>query len=384
MIPIKELFLLDREVIFLNHGSFGATPRPVFTDYQHWQLLLEKQPVQFLARDIFKYLQGSRQRLAEYLGANPSDLVFVPNATFAVNIIARSLKLAPGDEVIISNHEYGACENVWLFLSQKRSFNVVRAAIPLPLPSETEIIGEIWSKITDRTRLIFLSQITSPTAVQLPVKKICQKARQDGIQVFVDGAHAPGQLELDLMDIGADYYTGNCHKWLLAPKGAGFLHVHPERQPLIEPLVVSWGWGKNSPYKSESKFIQEQEWWGTMDPAAYLSVPAALDFLEDHNWSDVREKCRGLLKTILREIEILTGFPSISGEDQAAYLQLGAAELPGSCQPEKLQSWLYSNYQIEIPVISWEGRWLIRPSVQGYNTPEDLDQLLAALKKYLN
>ena len=383
MIPLKELFLLDPEVIFLNHGSFGATPVPVFNEYQRWQLVLEQQPVQFLGRDIFDLFRSSRQKLAEYLGAVPSDLVFVPNATFAVNIVARSLDLGPGDEIIISNHEYGACENVWLFLSRKKGLKIVRAEIPLPLPSDTEIIEDIWNKITDRTRLIFLSQITSPTAVRLPVEKICLKARQDEIQIFIDGAHAPGQLDLDLKKIGADYYTGNCHKWLMAPKGAGFLYVHPERQSLIEPLVVSWGWGENSPFKSDSKFLQEQEWWGTIDPAAYLSVPAAISFLEEHKWSVVRDQCRGMLTNLLGEIESLTGLPSIYGENQANYLQLGAAELSKGCEPEKLQSWLYENYKIEIPVIPWEDRWFIRPSVQGYNTQEDLDMLVKALKKYL-
>ena len=191
MKPLKTRFLLDPEVIFLNHGSFGATPVAVFNDYQEWQRKLENQPVQYLDRDVHDLLRSSRQRLAAYLGADPSDLVFVPNATFAVNIIARSLDLGPGDEIIISNHEYGACENVWSFLSQKTEVNIVRVEIPLPLPSEEQITEIIGSRITDRTRLIFLSQITSPTAVRLPVEKICQKTREQGILVFIDGAHAP-------------------------------------------------------------------------------------------------------------------------------------------------------------------------------------------------
>ncbi len=383
MKPLKTQFLLNPEVIFLNHGSFGATPVTVFNNYQKWQRKLEDQPVQFLGRDIHDLLRSSRQRLAAFLGADPSDLVFVPNATFAVNIIARSLDLGPGDEIIISNHEYGACENVWLFLSRKKDLKIVRAEIPLPLPSEDFIIKEIWKRITNRTRLIFLSQITSPTAVRLPVEKICRQAREEGILVFIDGAHAPGQVDLDLKGIGADFYTGNCHKWMMAPKGSGFLHVRPENQLSIEPLVVSWGWGENSPFESDSRFLQEQEWWGTIDPAAYLSVPAAIEFHEEHNWRMVREQCRGMLVEALGEIESLTGLPSIYGDNRDNFIQLGTAELPPGCRPEKMRSWLYDQHKIEIPVIEWENRWLIRPSIQGYNTREELDTLVAAVGEYL-
>lgn len=383
MKPLKNQFLLDPEVIFLNHGSFGATPVAVFNNYQKWQRKLEDQPVQFLGRDIHDLLRSSRQRLAAFLGADPSDLVFVPNATFAVNIIARSLELGPKDEIIIINHEYGACENVWLFLSRKKDLKIVRAEIPLPLPSEDFIIKEIWKRITNRTRLIFLSQINSPTAIRLPVEKICQQAREQGILVFIDGAHAPGQVDLDLKGIGADFYTGNCHKWMMAPKGSGFLHVRPENQLSIEPLVVSWGWGENSPFESDSRFLQVQEWWGTIDPAAYLSVPAAIEFQEDHMWDDVRELCRTLLSKTQARIEALTGMPSIYGHNPGNYIQLGTAELPPGCRPEKMQSWLYDQHKIEIPVIEWENRWLIRPSIQGYNTREELDTLVAAVGEYL-
>ena len=383
MNALKTHFLLDPEIIFLNHGSFGATPIAVFNEYQEWQRKLENQPVQFLGRDIFDLFRSARQNLGAYLGANPKDLIFVPNATFAANIVARSLDLGPGDEVVISNHEYGACENIWLFLSQKKGFAIIHAEIPLPLPSEEEILLEIWKKVSNRTSLIFLSQITSPTAVRFPIEKICRKARGDGVQVFIDGAHAPGQVELDLKEIRADFYTGNCHKWMMAPKGAGFLHVQPDKQDLIEPLVISWGWGENTPFKCESRFIQELEWWGTIDPAAYLSVPAAIQFQEEQDWTLVRGENRNMLAELLKEIESLTGMPSIYGENQDNYFQLGAAELPGNCEPEKLQHWLYENHGIEIPVIDWEDRWLIRPSVQGYNSYQDLEALVNALGEYL-
>jgi isopenicillin-N epimerase len=384
MHPLKSLFMLDPEVIFLNHGSFGACPVPVFETYQGWQQRLEKQPVQFLGREIRDLLRSARLVLGEYLNADPANLVYLPNATFAVNLVARSLELGAGEEVVISNHEYGACENAWLFNTRKCGARLVRTEIPLPLPAEDRIIDLIWQGISEHTRLLFISHITSPTAIRLPVESICRKAREDGIPVLIDGAHAPGQADLNLEDLGADFYTGNCHKWMLAPKGSAFLYARPERQSQLEPLVVSWGWGENSPFKSDTRFLQELEWWGTMDPAAYLSVPAAIEFQREHNWHLVREGCREMLGEVLAEIQSLTGLASIYGENREDFIQLGAAELPKDCQPENLQAWLLDSYQIEIPVISWEGRWLIRPSVQGYNRQEDLERLVFALKQYLS
>ncbi len=380
---LQSHFLLDPEVIFLNHGSFGATPKPVFDIYQEWQRQLETQPVKFLIKDFHENFRSARHQLAAFLGADPLNLVFIPNATFGMNVIARSLNFQERDEVLTTNHEYGACDNIWSFLNRKTGLKVVRQKIPLPLPSPEEIADRIWEGMTAHTRLIFLSQITSPTAVRLPVEEICRKAREAGILTLIDGAHAPGQLDLNLEEIGADFYVGNCHKWLLAPKGSAFLHVLPERQELIEPLVVSWGWGENCPYESDSRILTLLEWWGTIDPAAYLSVPAAIQFQEDHNWNDVRELCHTLVTETLVRIETLTGMPSIYGHNKGNFIQLGAAELPPGCQPDKLQSWLYDQNRIEIPIIEWENLWLVRPSVQGYNTREELDKLVEAVKEYL-
>lgn len=382
MSSIKKLFLLDPEVVFLNHGSFGATPRQVLENYQDWQLRLEKQPVLYLGREIQEHFRTARQKLAAYLKADPNDLVFVPNATFGVNVIARSLDFQPGDELLTSNHEYGACDNIWDFLSQERGLRVIRQEISLPLPSKEEIIESIWKGVSGKTRLIFLSQITSPTAIRLPVEEICQRARKSGILTLVDGAHAPGQLDLDLDRLGADFYTGNCHKWLMAPKGSGFLHIQPGHQDLVEPLVVSWGWGENCPFESDSRLQAILEWWGTKDPAAYFSTPAAISFQREHHWDLIRRDCQGLLAGALERIERLTGLPSIYSDNEGDFIQIGAAEWPADWKPEGLQSWLYDTHTIEVPVIQWEKRWLVRPSVQGYNTQEDLDLLVEALSEY--
>ena len=382
MNQLKSLFTLDPEVTFLNHGSFGATPRQVMEIYHDWQQRLEHQPVSFLVRESRENFRNARKALASYLGASAENLVFIPNATFGVNVIARSLAFQPGDEVLTTNHEYGACDNIWAFLAQKKEVNVIRQDIPLPLPSKDELIELIWSGVSERTRLIFLSQITSPTAVRLPVDEICARAGKAGIMTLIDGAHAPGQLDLDLGAIASDFYTGNCHKWLMAPKGSGFLHIQGEHQDLIEPLVISWGWGENCPYDSDTRLQAILEWWGTMDPAAYFSTPAAIAFAEEYSWDQVRLKCRDLLSGALEEIEDMTGLPSIYGDNDENCLQLGAAEWPAGWQPGNLQAWLYEKYKIEIPVIEWEDRWLIRPSVQGYNSQEDLDRLIGALREY--
>lgn len=383
MNALRHQFYLEPEVIYLNHGSFGATPRPVMEAYQAWQHRLEAQPVRYLSRESRDNFRTAREILSAYLGADPVNLVFIPNATFGVNIVARSFDFQPGDEVLISNHEYGACENVFAYLGQRAGFRVIKQEIPLPLPPDKEIMEILWSGVTDKTRLIFLSQITSPTAVRLPVEKICQRARAAGIPVLVDGAHAPGQIKLDLQELGADFYTGNCHKWMMAPKGAAFLYIKPEYQDFIQPLVVSWGWGENCPYESDSRLQAILEWWGTTDPAAYFSVPAAIQFQEDHNWDEIRRRCREMLAGLLEKIVGVTGLPSIYGQNQDNFVQAGAALLPVDSHPEELKPWLYEKYRIEIPVIHWGDQWLIRPSVQGYNTQEDLDMLVEALKEYL-
>jgi isopenicillin-N epimerase len=383
MNELRQLFYIDPEVTYLNHGSFGATPRPVLEKYQSWQRRLEAQPVRFLARESRENFRTARQALAEYLGAEAENLVFVPNATFGVNVVARSLDLQPGDEILTSTHEYGACENVWHFLSQQIGCTLIKKEIPLPLPPKNDMAEMIWSGVNQKTRLIFLSQITSPTAVRLPVEEICRRAKDIGIPILVDGAHAPGQIKLDLKTLGADFYAGNCHKWLMAPKGAGFVHIQPQYQDLIQPLVVSWGWGENCPYESDSRLQSILEWWGTKDPAAYFSVPDAIQFQEDHHWDQIRYQCQEMLEGTLARIEDLTGFPHIYGEEENNFVQVGAALLPENSKPENLQAWLYERYKIEIPVIQWGEMWLIRPSVQGYNTQEDLDLLIEALQAYL-
>jgi isopenicillin-N epimerase len=380
---LRDAFLLEPGVVFLNHGSFGATPKPVFEAYQRWQLQVERQPVRFFSREHDELMRHSRGVLGEYLGADPDDLVYVQNATQGVNIVARSLDLQPGDEILASNHEYGACEYAWEFVCRKTGAQYSRRQIPLPLNADLNTADLLWEGVTARTRVIFLSHITSPTALRLPVEEICRRARQAGILTLVDGAHASGQLPLDLAALGADFYTGNCHKWMLSPKGAGFLYARPEVQPLIEPLVVSWGFHPNGTPSTGSQFLDYLQWSGTRDPSAALAVPDAIQFMADHHWDQVRRECHWLLALAIRLVCELTGLPPPCPLDSHDFIQMGIAPLPAATDLAQLKARLYNDFRVEVPVIEWEGQKFLRISVQAYNDQRDIDLLLTALRHLL-
>lgn len=377
---LKSLFHLDPDIVFLNHGSFGATPRPVLDNYQEWQRRLERQPVHFIVNELLDHLSWARGKLSEYIHAHPNDIVFIPNATFGVNLVARSLSFGEGDEILTTNHEYGACENAWEFICRKRGASYLRQPIHLPVRSKKEVIEQFWEGVTRRTKLIFISHITSPTALRMPVEEICQRARQLGILTFIDGAHTPGQIPLDLEVIEADFYTGNCHKWMLSPKGSAFLYTRPEVQPLIEPLIVSWGWGENPEFTAGSKYLDNLQWWGTRDPSAYLTVPAAIQFQEEHNWSQIRMQCHKLAVETRRRINELTNLDPICPDSQDWFNQMFTARLPDIDDIQALKKQMYDEFHVEVPVIQWNNKKFIRVSFQGYNSQEDADALLAALE----
>ena len=375
---LSSHFLLDPDIIFLNHGSFGACPKPVFQLYQSWQHKLEEQPVLFLGRQYHDLIRQAIQPLAEFLGTFPSNLVFVTNATYGVNLIARSLSLQPGDEILTSDHEYGACDYTWEFLCSKNGATYIRQPLPYPAQSEDEMLELFWEGVTSRTKLIFLSHITSPTALHLPVEAICQRTREHGILSLIDGAHAPGQIPLNLDQLGADFYTGNCHKWLLSPKGAGFLYAAPAVQDLIEPPVVSWGYQTDPAKSLGSRFLDLLTWTGTHDPAAYLSVPAAIQFQQEHHWQQVQQDCHALIKEYLPKFSALTGYPVLY-QHENQYQQMACIEIPHIQHLELFESQLYDQFRIEIPTIDWNQRHFLRISMQAYNQASDLDALLGAL-----
>jgi isopenicillin-N epimerase len=377
---LRDLFLLQPDIVFLNHGSFGACPRPVLAAYQTWQLELERQPVEFLGRRFPSLMRTAREALATYVGADANDLVYLPNATTALNVVARSLPLQAGDEVLSTDHEYGAIDRTWRFVCEKRKAHYVNQALPLPLQSSEQITEAIWSALTPRTRVLYLSHITSPTALILPVDELVRRARSAGIWTVIDGAHAPGQIPLDLAALGADFYAGNLHKWVMAPKGAGFLYARRDVQHLLEPLVVSWGW--QSETHGPSRFIDEQEWQGTRDVAAYLSVPAALQFMREHDWPQVQHQCHELLREARRAVGELTQEAPICPDSPAWYAQMATLPLP-PCDADELKRRLYNEYRVEVPIITWNGRQFVRVSIQGYNIQADVEALIAALKALL-
>lgn len=385
---MREHFLLDPETVFLNHGSYGACPRPVFADYQRWQAELERNPVDFLGRRSAALLATARARLAAHLGATAADLVFVPNATTGVNSVAQSLAPRPGDEVLATDHEYGACDAAWRFICKRAGATYRRVEIPLPFEA-AEFVPRMMAAATPRTRLIFASHISSATALIFPVAALCAAARERGIATLVDGAHAPGQIGLDLAAVGADYYTGNCHKWLCAPKGSAFLHARPERQADLNATVVSWGYVAEEAdaggsgdsavfdrYTGHAAFERHLQWQGTRDIAAFLAVPAALDFQAQHDWPARRAQCHERAVALQRRVTAGKGLAPIAPD--AAFGQMAPIPVPHQ-DPEALRLWLLQQHRIEVPVTQHAGRTFVRASVQAYNSAADLDALAAAL-----
>jgi len=295
--------------------------------------------------------------------------------TKSINIVAHSLMLGPGDEVLSTNHEYGALDRTWRFLAKEHGFKYINQPINVPLTTANAIEEELWKGVTTHTRVIFISHITSPTALIFPVEHIVRRARSEGIITIVDGAHAPGQIPLQLDALSADFYGGNLHKWLCAPKGAGFLYARPEVQHLLKPLVVSWGYEATNP--SPSMFIDQQEWTGTRDISAFLSVPGAIEFQKNHDWEKVRHACHELLREAQDRICGLSSLPPLS--DETWFIQFCSIALPVNTDLDEVKNRLYKEYRIEVPLILWNEHKLIRVSIQGYNDRKDVDKLVNAL-----
>ena len=369
---LRQHFLLDPEIAFLNHGSFGATPAPVFAVYQAWQRQLEREPVLFVGRRQEAMLNAARARLAHEVNAGADDISFVTNTTSGLNVIARSLPLDPGDEILTTNLEYGALDFTWEYLCGKEGAHYVKQAIALPFTTPEAVVDQLWAGVTERTRAIFLSHITSGTAVTLPVKQICDRARTSGILTIVDGAHVPGQIPLDLEDLGADIYAGNCHKWLCAPKGSAFLYVRPKQQDWVESLTISWGW------RPGHTFVSRNQLQGTRDVAAYLAVPAAIDFQRQHRWDGVRERCHAMLEALRTRLHQRLGTEPVYGDAGGWYAQMAVITLPEG-DYTGLQDRLLFRHGVEVPLTAHGEQRFVRVSVQGYTTEDELARLEQAL-----
>jgi isopenicillin-N epimerase len=386
---MRQHFLLDPSVAFLNHGSYGACPRDVFEDYQKWQLELERNPVDFLGRNSAQLLKTARQILATHVGAQVDDLVFISNATTGVNIVAKSLKINPGDSVVATDHEYGACELTWQELCRERGAHFIKAEVPLPYDSE-RFVDHIWEKVTPETRILFVSHVTSTTALRFPVENLCKRARDAGIVTVIDGAHAPGHFDLNLDALGADFYLGNCHKWLLAPKGSAFLHCRSEAQKKLRGLVTSWGYDEHvdvhDRYTGSSMLERRHQWQGTRDLAAFLAVPAAIAFRQKHNWSERTKLAQKLLRQAVEQIVRLSNIrnemlPCASDQVLHEGLQMYAVPIPEK-GAATLTQWLFEHHRIEAPVTRHHNRWFLRLSVQPYNSQADIERLIDALREF--
>jgi isopenicillin-N epimerase len=385
--PFAAHWDLDPGVVFLNHGSFGACPRVVLQHQHELRQRLEGQPVRFMARELEGLLDEARHRLAALVGADADDLAFVPNATTGVNTVLRSLAFSPGDELLVTDHEYNACRNALEFVAARSGARLVTVAVPVPVVSAQAVHDAVLAAVTERTQLLLIDHVTSATGLVMPVETIVPALRARGIDTLVDGAHAPGMLPLDLAGLGVAYYTGNCHKWLCTPKGSALLYVRRDRQSRIRPLAISHG--ANSPRADRSRFRLEFDFTGTDDATPFLCVPAALRFLagllpgglpalQRHNHA-LACRGRGLLCRRL-------GTAPIAPETMLG--SLASVVLPPTDEPpvpphglDPLQVELMQQHHIEVPVMRWPHPplRLLRISPQIYNSLAQYEYLAGAV-----
>jgi isopenicillin-N epimerase len=387
---------LDPTVTFLNHGSYGACPTPVLEAQQALRGRMEAEPVRFLTGDLRGLLDVACQAVAAFLGADPDGLAFVPNATTGVNTVLRSLRFAPGDELLTDDHEYNATINALRAAAARDGARVAIARIPFPIHDPREALDAILAAVTERTRLVLVSQITSPTALILPVRELVAELDRRGIDTLVDGAHAPGMVPVDLDALGAAYWTGNGHKWLCGPKGSAVLWVRADRRERIHPLVVSHG--ANEPLTDRTRFRAEFDWTGTSDPTAFLALPRAIEWMGSvaggGGWPEVMGANHALAIAGRDRIAAALGVDAPAPDSMLG--SMAALPVPGlsdDAAAEALGRALEFEDGIQVPVGGWPVRaaWvgdrpdqvLIRISAQRYNESADYDRLAEALVRRL-
>lgn len=390
---LRALWSLEPGVAYLNHGSFGATPTSVLNFQRELRDRIEQQPVRFFARQWEGAFDEARDAVAGFLGASPDDIAAVPNATAGVNTVLRSLRFDPGDELITTNHEYNACANALRHAADRAGARVVVARVPFPISSPDEVVAAVLEAVTPRTRLALFDHATSPTAIVFPVERIVRELRSRGVMSLVDGAHAPGMLPVDLDALGAEYYTGNLHKWVCAPKGAAFLHVRRDMQHLIEPLSISHG--LNSQRADRSRFRVLFDWTGTCDPTAFLSVPEALAAVAaavPGGWPEVMRRNR---KLAIEARDLLCAALGVArpapdemlGSMASIPLAPGAGPDPAESPlfQDAIQTPLLERFGVEVPVIPWPEppARLVRVSAQLYNTIDEYRVLADGLRAIL-
>ncbi len=378
---------LDPEVLFLNHGSFGACPVPVLREQERLRRQLEAEPVRFLHRESEARYDEARRALAAFLGADPAGLAFVPNVTHGVNTVLRAVTLGAGDELLVTDHEYAACRNVLEVAAARTGARVVVARLPFPVTSDEQIVAAVTAAATPRTRLALIDHVTSPTALVLPAARIVRELAARGIDTLVDGAHAPGMIPVEIDAIGAAWYTGNCHKWLCAPKGAGFLWARQDRRDRLQPLAVSHG--ARSVRTDRPRYRLEFDWTGTHDPTPFLCLPEAIRFLGallPGGWPELMARNAALARDARRRLAARLDLPPPCPEEMLG--SMASLRLPDSRHPlhpvwitDELQNELYRRHRIETVVAPWPAhpsRWL-RVSAAAYNRIEQFELLAEAV-----
>lgn len=400
---LRRYWPLDPGVTYLNHGAYGACPTPVLRAQDEWRSRMERQPSMFHGTELEGHLDHARARLGEFVNADADDMAFVPNPTIGMNTVINALEFAPGDEILSVNHEYNAVLNTIRRKAAQTGAKLVLAAVPFPVSGPDDVFDAILARVTPKTKLAVISQVTSPTALVFPIARIVAALADKGVDTLVDGAHAPGMVEVDVTGLGAAFYTGHCHKWMCAPKGAAFLHVRRDRQERIRPLITSHG--ANSPRRARSRFRLEFDWTGTADPTACLSIPAALDFmatLEPGGWPQIMARNHRQALAGRQAVMAALGTSPVAPDEMIGSMAAvavpnevspGPAELAADADPnatyplDPLHDVLINEDGIEVPVYTWphtpaDGgprRRLLRVSAQLYNEQADYDRLAAAL-----
>lgn len=389
-----EAWGLDPAVTFLNHGSFGACPKVVLERQTEIQREMERQPLDFLVRKMTPLVDESRNTLAGLVGADPTDMVFVQNATAGVNSVARSLDFRPGDELLVTTHDYNACRNVIRYVAQRTGAVVVEVHVPLPITSPQQVIDAVLERATPRTRLAMLDHITSSTALIFPVEELVRELDRRGIDTLVDGAHAPGMVPLNINRIGAAYYTGNCHKWLCAPKAVGFLHVRRDRQRGIQPPIVSHGWNRSRP--DHTPFQDAFDWPGTFDPSPWLCIGDSIRFLSGLMPGGLEALMKRNHDLAVLGQRILcdrvglapVGVESMLGSMAAVHLPDNEKAFDENGQPQPAEEWqlnneLFAENKIEVPAWHWPAapKMLLRICAHAYNHSAQYEQLAEVLKQ---
>lgn len=384
---------LDPEITFLNHGSFGACPKSILEEQIVWHARLEREPLAFFLRDYEQALDDARNALATLVGAPAEDIAFVTNATSGVNAVVRSLQFDSGDEILTTDHAYNACKNALLFVAERSGATVVVAKTPFPIDDPEECTRSILSKVTDKTRLAMVDHIASPTGMVMPIHQIVESLKAKGIDTLVDGAHAPGQVDLNITDLAPTYYTGNCHKWLCTPKGSAFLYVRRDKQPEIRPTVISHG--ANSPRTDRSRFLLEFDWPGTHDPTAVLAIPKAIEFLSGllpgglpalrQRNKELVLKGRAMLCETLR-IEPPCPESMVGSMAAVPIPDAQSTDRPDPMGIDPLQEALFQEHRIEVPIVTWPAppKRLLRISAQYYNEEAQYRKLADALGTLLS